>query len=437
MLLNLGLRYELQTVPTEVRGLNTFPFQADTNNFAPMAGFVYNLGGRWGVLRGGYGVQYSEIYPVTMQQVRFNAPLNYKLLIQNPDLLDPLGVASGAGSTLARPVLYDFAPDLVNPYTHLYNFMWETEPAAGWHLTIGYVGSRSLKLLQQWYLNRAHPVDGIPLTTQTIDERRADQRYTDIRYVVNTSRGYFDAAKVILSVPRWRGVTAEVSYWFSKALDLGTNYTNTAQDKDSSKGRGQTEFGVSADMKARSDFDQPHAFLASFSYELPGFGATPGWKRTVMDGWSVSGAVLLKSGTPFSVDSGSDGPGYGNVDGVKSDWPNVLEPSVLGRTIGNPDTSAELLPAGAFAFIAPGEARGNLGRNTFRKGSIRNVNASLTKAWRMGGEKLLTFSVESVNLFNTPQFAEPGRTLNDSSFGRITNTLNVGRTFRGSLQLQF
>ncbi len=85
----------------------------------------------------------------------------------------------------------------------------------------------------------------------------------------------------------------------------------------------------------------------------------------------------------------------------------------------------------------PGQEVGNLGSNVFRKGPIRNVNAAMWKSWTLGGEKQLTFRAESVNLFNTPQFAQPGYTLADPGFGRITNTLNDGRTFRGLLQFRF
>ncbi len=298
---NFGVRYELQTVPVEVHNLNTFPFGTDGNNFAPMAGFAYNLAGRWGVLRGGYGIHFSEIYPVTMQQVRYNAPLNLKLVLTNPDLLDPLAGISGIDPSKVRSVLYDFSPDLVNPYSHLYDFSWETEPHSGWHLTVGYVGSRSIKLLQHWYLNRAHSVAGLVSTTQNVADRRADPRYTDIRRVLNTSIGYFDAAKVTLNVPRWRGVTAEVSYWYSKALDLGSNYTNTAQGTDSSNSRSPSEFNIHEIMKGRSDFDQPNSFLARASYALPYFGRKPGWESSLFAGWSISTVVLLKSGTPFSI----------------------------------------------------------------------------------------------------------------------------------------
>jgi hypothetical protein len=80
---------------------------------------------------------------------------------------------------------------------------------------------------------------------------------------------------------------------------------------------------------------------------------------------------------------------------------------------------------------------GNLGRNTFRKGKIANVNAMLWKSWVVRNDTRVTLRAESINLFNTPQFAEPGRSLTNPNFGQINNTLNDGRTFRFTLQLDF
>jgi hypothetical protein len=143
-------------------------------------------------------------------------------------------------------------------------------------------------------------------------------------------------------------------------------------------------------MKARSAFDQPHAFLARFTYEPP---------SRLLRGWSSSAVGPWKKGTPFTAVSGSDGPGYGNVYGNANDRPNLLDPSILGRAIGDPDTSARLLPRSAFAFIAPTGSRGNLGRNTFRKGGIANVNASLARAWALRRDVRLTLRAESLHFF--------------------------------------
>jgi hypothetical protein len=89
-----------------------------------------------------------------------------------------------------------------------------------------------------------------------------------------------------------------------------------------------------------------------------------------------------------------------------------------------------MLPASAFAFIAPAAEKGNLGANTFRRGGIKNVNASVSKMWSISSDRRMTFRAECINLANTPQFAEPGSILGTPEFGYITNTLNDGRAFR-------
>ena len=135
--------------------------------------------------------------------------------------------------------------------------------------------------------------------------------------------------------------------------------------------------------------------------------------------------------------AGSDGQGFGNVDGSPGDRPNLLDASLLGRSVDDPDTAAGMLPASAFAFIQPTARAGNLGRNVFRKDGIFNVNAALSKHWALGADATVVLLAEALNLFNHPQFAEPGRELTSPNFGQITNTLNDGRAFRFSLELAF
>jgi len=287
-----------------------------------------------------------------------------------------------------------------------------------------------------WYRNRAHPVDGIPQTTATINQRRPDDRYAEIRWVLNGSRGYFDAARVSMVMPRWHGLSIDTAYWFSKAMDLGSSYTNTAYDVDSRLSRSQSEFESHHDMKGPSTFDQTHAFLWRATYVVPTV-AHGGWTGHAARNWNLSAVALLKTGIPFNVISGSDAPGFGNVDGNGGDRPNIVDPSILGRTIDRPDTSRAMLPRSAFAYMKPADERGNLGRDVFRKGGIRNVNAAVSRTWPIASDKQVMFRAESINLFNTAQFAEPGAELANPNFGQITNTLNDGRTFRFLVQFRW
>ncbi len=430
-----GLRWQAVTKPIEVNSLNQIPYDSDWNNLGPMLGFAYRMPKKLGVFRGAYGTHYGEIFFVSYQQIRFSPPLNNKVVVVAPaSLLNPFQ------GQIGKPTIYALDPELATPYSHQYNLSWEPELNKYLRLQLGYVGSRSHKLLVLWYLNRAHPVaDVSKITTATINERRANRDIADYRLTVNGSRGYFDAARVSLVMSNWHGLTTDASYWFSKAIDLGASYTNTANENDSRKSRSQSEFVTQQDMKGLSDFDQTHAFLLRTSYAIK----APKFSRAfsaVADGWNFSAVVLVKTGIPFNIAAGSDAPGFGNVDGNGGDRPILLDPSIVGRTISDPDTSRQLLPRTAFRFIKPEEIvalgeSGSLGRNVFRKGPIRNVNAQLSRSWAFKHDLRLTFRAESVNVFNTPQFAEPGFELANPNFGAITNTLNDGRTFKFAIQV--
>jgi hypothetical protein len=435
--LSFGLAYRPVTAPYEVNGLSDVPYACDCNNLAPRFGFAYRLGER-SVLRGAYGIHYGEIFPVTFGQARYNPPENLRLSVNVPDIVNPLKDLTEADfAPDARSGLIQLSDDLVAPYSHQYNFSWQLAVAGGWDLELGYVGSRSHRLFLQWWLNRAELVPGVEPTSDNINDRRPDDRFFEIRNVINGSRGYFDAAKATLTIPQWQGLSGEVSYWFSKAIDLGGHYMNTASGRDGRLSLSPGAEDAQGQMRGLSDFDQPHALLWRMSYDTPQLVTQPSWLRVAFGGWSVSGVILRKSGTPFNLISGSDSPGNGNVDGADGDRPNILDPSILGRTIDHPDTSNEMLPVDAFAFITPEEKAGNLGRNVFRKDGVWNINASVARNWPLGGDKSLMLRAESINLFTSPQFAEPGREMTSPNFGQITNTLNDGRTFRFRLQFGF
>ena len=434
--INYSLRYEPLTVPNDVTGRSQLRFKSDWNNLAPSAGLAWKMPANSGTLRVAYGIMFGQIFPATFAFDRFRAPSSIRLSIQAPLLVNPLAGVNLLN--LGNNPTTDFvvSPDLATPYSRQYNLTWEHDLARNWKLQLGYVGSRSVKLFASYLLNRAQPVKGIPLTTAAINQRRADPTKLEQNLLNNANRGYYDAARATLTVPRWHNMSLNASYWFSKAIDLGTDYNSTGASLDTRRAGAQTEFESHHDMKALSAFDQPHALLVRANYDVP--RARGGWASKITRDWSVNAVGLLKNGTPFIVDTGSDGPGTGNVDGTVGDRPTILDPSILGRTIGNPDTSVQQLPRSAFRYInAPQELAGNLGRNTFRRGKIANINASLSRNWKLPREWQMNLRAESINIFNTPQFAEPGFSISSPNFGQITNTLNDGRTFRFQLRFAF
>jgi hypothetical protein len=432
--LSYAVRWEPWTRPVEVMNRSRLPFGSDWNNLGGNFGFAYRLGP--GVVRSAFAVLHGQLYPVGYGQDRFNGPDHVFISVEAPDLVNPLrGLSAADLRGGGRTMRFDIDPNLVTPYSYQYNLSWENEIARGWKVQLGYVGSRTVKLYTVYQLNRARPVDGIPFTTATTNDRRPDKSQYRRFYTSNGSRAYFDAGRITLTTPRWQGGTISASYWFSKSIDLGTDYSVTGGGQERWRSS-QTEWDYAKDQNGLSNFDQPHAFLLQGAWSTG--HANGHWLGRLYRNWDLTSVFLLKSGTPFTVDAGSDGPGFGNVDGSSGDRPMVVDPSVLGRTIGNPNTSVQLLPRSAFRFIrAPMEMAGNLGRNTFRKGKIANLNASLGRTWTLPGDWNMTIRAEAINLSNTPQFAEPGINLTAPNFGQITNTLNDGRTFRFLLRLGF
>ena len=429
-----GLRYGLEAAPVEVNGLTEIPFHCDCNNFSPRLSFVFRGPGAW-IIRTAYSTSFGALLPVTWQQARNNLPLVRYVQVQNPDFLNPLrGIDFNDPKTRTSPTI--LSPDMVAPYSHQYNFSMERRFHEHVFGRIGYTGSRSFKMLNNYQMNRAEPVPGIPLTTATVDQRRPDQRYYDVKYVLNGGIAYFDAAQAMVHMPLYKGLTWTATYTFGKAIDEGPDYTYTAANKDMSTGRNQYQYDSKGDRKGLSLFDSTHAFQVAYSYDLPRAGTRSrfGW---LWNGWQISGVTLLKSGTPLTLYIGSDGPGFGNVDGSSGDRPNILDPSILGTTISHPDTSPLILRPNRFSLLTPGQHAGTLGHGTFRKSPIANYNAALSKEWHWNARRewRAILRGEAYNLTNHAQFDEPQRNLSAPAFGKITNTLNDGRVLQLALRI--
>ncbi|MEQ1886130.1 MAG: hypothetical protein ABL967_13785 [Bryobacteraceae bacterium] len=440
--LSYGTRWEPVTKPTEQNNRFGVAMDSDWNNIGGNFGAAYRLtrgGQSMGVLRGAYGAMFGQIFPATYGQDRLNPPYYSRVNLNAPNMVDPFAGLTPADldpAQNARGMRFDISPALATPYAFQYNLSWEAEVHPGWRVQVGYVGSRSVKLFQTFILNRARYVEGVPYTTATINQRRPNPAMNDQFYSGNFSRASYNAGRVGLTVPRWHGITLNTSYWRSRAIDLGGDYVTTGAGNERFGSGGQTGENVHEDMKGRSSFDQPHAFMLQASYDTGRYRA--GIFSSLIRNWNVSGVYLLKSGTPFNITSGADGPGLGNVDGSNGDRPIVLDRSVIGRTVGNPGNAQELLPKSAFRFIrAPQEQAGDLPRNAFRKGRIANLNASISRTWTIWNDYQIMFRAESINFTNTAQFAEPNNSLASPAFGQITNTLNDGRTFRFNLRVSF
>jgi hypothetical protein len=422
-----GLRYTIDGAPSEIRNRDEILYDSDVNNFAPRLAIALQMAAGW-VMRAAGTVSFAPVQPVTYQQVRNNLPLVRYIQVQTPSLVDPL---RGIDLTAGRVSPTVLSPDVADPYAYQYNLSFEKRILDRYIVRTGYLGSRSYKLFNSYISNRAGIVPGIPLTPATVDQRRADPRFYEVKTVVNAGIAYFDAAQVMLEMPLRSGVAAAATYTFSKAIDEGSDFSSIAANRDMLSNRSQSEHNSLKDRKGLSNFDSPHALTFDYSYQLPN------GRHAWAEGWQVTGATLVKAGTPLTLFVGSDSPGFGNIDGGPSDRPHIIDSSILGTTIDHPNSAPLILRRDRFAYIQPGEDRGSLGRNTFRKAGIANWNAAIAKQFVFKGHREWSALVraEAYNLTNTPQFDEPQRNLSAPAFGKITNTLNDGRVLQLAVRI--
>jgi hypothetical protein len=67
---------------------------------------------------------------------------------------------------------------------------------------------------------------------------------------------------------------------------------------------------------------------------------------------------------------------------------------------------------------------GNIGRNVLRQDSVKNVDFSIAKEFRVTEHQHIEFRGEFFNLFNHPNFAAPDGNYSDATFGQVLSASN-------------
>lgn len=83
-----------------------------------------------------------------------------------------------------------------------------------------------------------------------------------------------------------------------------------------------------------------------------------------------------------------------------------------------------------------GERPGNAGRNTIRGPGFASTDLSLSKNLELGGDRRIQVRIEGFNVFNQVRFNNPGGTLGNPNFGRITSAQD-GRVMQFGIKYLF
>jgi hypothetical protein len=457
--LNLGLRYDLYTFPSEVanRQANFDPatgelrvagqdgnseslIPTDKNNFAPRIGFAYDWSGDGKtVIRGGYGVFYfldrggidnqlAQNPPFSgFSEFRFDDGVRITLSGRAPNgSLDsrlatgvlPLGDASGLN--LKNPTnvtVFSALESNVNSYVQQWNLQVQRQLNADTALSVGYVGTKGSKLATYYNLNRqAYNAPG---------GTRLFPSLGNVNVQDTAGNSIYHSLQTQLERRLAKGLQFLASYTWSHAIDDSAgafdNQTNRVDPYNLRLERGN------------SSLDLRHRFVFSSLYEIPyGRGRMygkdlSGVMDAVLGGWQLNGILTLQSGQPFDLTD------PGNPE---------TRPDITGNpeTFGDPDrwftttVFARVPTNGSGVKLRPGSA----GRNILYGPGIKSLDFSLFKNFHITERIKTEFRAEVFNLTNTPQFSQPNGDITSGDFGRIRSTrLGSNRQIQFALRVTF
>jgi hypothetical protein len=230
-----------------------------------------------------------------------------------------------------------------------------------------------------------------------------------------------------LTARNYHGLEFVAGYTFSHALDdLSSNWV-AFLPQDSAHPLLE---------HASGDEDIRHRFTLSVTYSLP----EKKTKSQLLEGWQLNTIITLQSGQPWNVNDqnnnfsgineGSDRWNFfGNPADFKSIGPSGIPcvgsgsactPGAIPAACTTAATSLGVstlnaLNAAGYCYMVRNSILipngfgqfGNMGRNIFRDIGFRNVDLSVAKTLKFGEKIRAQFRVETFNLFNHPNFANP------------------------------
>jgi hypothetical protein len=339
----------------------------------------------------------------------------------------PTTAAGKAGIQFILPAQIQrfFGPDWHTPYNQQWNISIQRQVPWSTVISAAYVGSKGTHLVLNAEQDPALFIPGngpngqALSTTGNINARRINPNFSTINEAYTGGNSNFNSFQLAANRRFVRGITVNVNYTWSKALDY------ESLDRNASLPQNPLNLGPEY---GPADFDHRHVFFATFLAEVP----LPGKTRIVRkftQGWQVNGIFRYASGDALTVNPGVDT--VLNGDAAANERVNMRGSPLLSGGAGF--NQLYLNPA---SFVqAPLGAFGNEGRNAFYGPGRWNFDASFFKTTTIAERARLEYRFEAFNALNHPQLGDPGTTLNAGTFGKIT-TVATASTVTGARVLQ-
>ncbi len=267
-------------------------------------------------------------------------------------------------------------------------------------------------------------------------------QYSSLYVTSSDGTANYNALQVVLRHPMKNSVSFDLSYSFSKSLDLGSDTESNPTSSGNSYGFILDGFNPRKNYSV-SDFDARHLLTGDWVVKLPVgrgqhfLGNSPFLLDALVGGWNLSGIARLSSGLPFGL---SDGDGWAtnweyesyqvqtgpvttkknlNANGL----PQVFKPApVTGTNMRDP---------------YPGEAGE---RNFYRGDGYFDVDAGLHKVIKLGDRYSFALAGEVFNVSNSTRFdvhsLDTGST-DGAQLGVYSSTLTSARRMQFSGRFEF
>jgi hypothetical protein len=465
---NLGLRYEIMTLPTEVHNLfgstpslygglpeprkHYWLSNPTLHNFDPRVGFSWDpFGDGKMAVRGGIGV--FSVLPLP-----FNWLGESTLGLPFSQVVDailpgqgtfPKGVLNVVSFDPSQSQVTFAEPHPNRTYAMNWNFNIQRQLNEHVFAAIGYVGSHTVhQSFAAGDHNQVAPpqvqtVDGVlvwPASGGTLANSMVGPTYA-VFYDGSTK---YNGLQTQLRLTGLHGAQGQVSYTWSKCLDFGSSgglgdaYTNSISS---------LIYFNKAGRRGVCDFDIRHNLSVNAIYDLPSPKPHTVF-NLIAGGWQIGGIVSASSGVPFTLGLAGDPLGQGSSDPF--DFPS----RVAGCNPYNPNfkqSGASYINPNCFTYpsvsvnspVAPlcsmvnnqfvdmnGQRLctnifGNNGRNTLVGPKLVNVDLALLKNVRISETVGLQLRFEFFNILNHANFQAPVDNLQFNGIG-VFNAVDPG-----------
>jgi hypothetical protein len=434
---NLGLRYEYVTTPFGFFS-NAKP---DINNFSPSVGFAWNPKDIWGgrfVGRAGFRISYDQVFQNVLLNNSRNFPRGVNVSFTNITGQHPFNnlpapptpatfVAQGNNPLLLPLRLFSPNERVKQPMSWQWSVGGQFQLGQNMVFKADYIGTKGSNLIREVEANvgftaasglgnglRRDPTRGSILVGQGIassiyhsGQFSLERRFSNVEFSGTNLGGFLFNANFTYSM------------FISESDDVLGGQANRTLPADP-RNPGQD--------RARSGFDQPKRFVASYVWQSPDIFKNSLVLNRVLSGWEISGVTTLADGTPFSIISNNNALGIlaGQVSTVEGSQRVSVNPAGIFPLVSTPTTPV----ANAYFIVnaANSGINGTLGANTQRTGGTIRTDLGLVKNIKTFGEtQRLQLRADVFNVFNRRNFTTiPANTLGNTN--NLVNFLNFGLT---------